>query len=610
MDIIRKAKVVRLRSHLNKYLVADDDQQSTRQSSRGGASEKGRWRVERVEGNDQLVRLKSCHGRYLTASDDPLLLGMTGNKVLLTADQNLIDLRIEWQPVEDGFQIKLKSYGGTYLRANGGTPPWRNSVTHDIPHATSTNNWIVWVVEAADQLPAENETLFTASFSTVSSFSSSFSDEHSGLDSPVSRQSSFSTLTPKTPTISVSAMEIFHRAKAVRLRSHHDKYLTADEDEESVTQDRLGSAISARWMVEVPENTDNVIRLKSCYGKYLTASNNPFLLGMTGRKVLQTLPSHLDSSLEWEPVKEGTQVKLRTRNGQFLRANGGLPPWKNSVTHDTPHRTTTKDWIIWDVHVVDILTCPVLKPPPPLVTHTDSFASGSNSPSTPSTPSTPSYASPSFSSRETPTITVSAMELFHRAKAVRLRSHHDKYLTADEDEESVTQDRHGSSPSAHWTVEVPENPDNVIRLKSCYGKYLTASNNPFLLGMTGRKVLQTLPIHLDSSLEWEPVYEGTRVKLRTRNGQFLRANGGLPPWKNSVTHDIPQRTTTKDWIIWDVHVVDILTCPVLKPPPPLVTHTDSFASGSNSPSTPPSYASPSFSGRELWRSLRKSRWSH
>ncbi|CAH9115295.1 unnamed protein product, partial [Cuscuta europaea] len=191
MEIFQKAKAVRLRSHLNKYLVADDDQQHTRQSRRGGASKKGRWCVEFVEGSSQLIRLKSCHGRYLMASDVALLLGMTGNRVLLTEQQNVKDLRIEWQPVKDGFQVKLRSYGGTFLRANGGTPPWRNSVTHDSPHTTSTNNWILWDVETVE-VP-ENEIL-TDSFSNASSFSS-ISDEFPDLDtnSPVSVQSSFST---------------------------------------------------------------------------------------------------------------------------------------------------------------------------------------------------------------------------------------------------------------------------------------------------------------------------------------------------------------------------------------------------------------------------------
>lgn len=184
-------------------------------------------------------------------------------------------------------------------------------------------------------------------------------------------------------------MELFHKAKAVRLQSHHDKYLTADEDEESVLQDRNGSSKNAKWTVEFVEKTDNVIRLKSCYGKYLTASNQPFLLGMTGRKVLQTVPNRLDSSIEWEPIREGHQVKLRTRYGQFLRGNGGLPPWRNSVTHDIPHRTSTQDWILWDVHVVEILVhhSPVPNPLPPLVNHSDSFASESSSPSTASSKS-------------------------------------------------------------------------------------------------------------------------------------------------------------------------------------------------------------------------------
>ncbi|XP_051122033.1 uncharacterized protein LOC127245288 [Andrographis paniculata] len=159
-------------------------------------------------------------------------------------------------------------------------------------------------------------------------------------------------------------MDLFQKAKAVRLKSVHDKYLTADEDEESVVQDREGTSKSAIWTVEFVENADNIIRLKSCYGKYLTASNQPFLLGMTGRKVLQTLPKRLDSSVEWEPVRQNGAVKLKTRYGQFLRANGGLPPWRNSVTHDIPHRTATQEWVLWELHVVDIVVGNQAPPPP------------------------------------------------------------------------------------------------------------------------------------------------------------------------------------------------------------------------------------------------------
>ncbi|KAH0974435.1 hypothetical protein GBA52_016334 [Prunus armeniaca] len=178
-------------------------------------------------------------------------------------------------------------------------------------------------------------------------------------------------------------MNLFQNAKAVRLRSHHDKYLLAEEDEVSVTQDGNGSSKKAQWTVEFVPESDTIIRLKSCFGKYLTASNQPYLLGMNGRKVLQTLPRLLDSSVEWEPIREGTQVRLRTRYGNFLQANGGPPPWRNSVTHDIPHRTATQDWVFWDVDIVEIhIQSPVHKPsaPQPLP-HSDSLEFDSSSPS-------------------------------------------------------------------------------------------------------------------------------------------------------------------------------------------------------------------------------------
>lgn len=147
-------------------------------------------------------------------------------------------------------------------------------------------------------------------------------------------------------------MEIFRKAKTVRLRSHHDKYLLAEDDEESVFQDRNGTCKNAKWTVEILEDA-GVLRLKSCYGKYLSASNMPYFFGVTGKKVVQSLPKRLDASLEWEPVRDGIQVKLKTRYGHYLRANGGMPPWRNSITHDIPHRSSTQDWILWDVDIVE-----------------------------------------------------------------------------------------------------------------------------------------------------------------------------------------------------------------------------------------------------------------
>ncbi|KAK4347770.1 hypothetical protein RND71_034109 [Anisodus tanguticus] len=148
-------------------------------------------------------------------------------------------------------------------------------------------------------------------------------------------------------------MEFFQKAKSVRLKSHHEKFLHADPDQETVYQDRSGSSKSAKWTVEFPEGFDNVIRLRSCYGKYLTASDEQFLFGVTGQKVVQNLPSKLDSLVEWEPMKEGSLVKLKTRYGNYLRANSGLPPWRNSVTHDIPHRH--QNWILWGVDTVEVL---------------------------------------------------------------------------------------------------------------------------------------------------------------------------------------------------------------------------------------------------------------
>ncbi|CAK7332795.1 unnamed protein product [Dovyalis caffra] len=444
MEFFTKTKAIKLRSHLDKYLIADEDQETVRQTRRGSSRKAARWFVELVDEKSDVIRLKSCYGRYLTASDMPFLLGMTGKKVIQTGlPENISDnWKLEWEPIRDGFQVKLKSWCGKFLRANGGTPPWRNSITHDEPHTGSTRKWILWDIEEVQVL--ENDSLVDylssmSSFSTVSGdVLEAISDDYKGSEagSPLSAVSSgrtrrltliksmsprlllspnkkeasgempiqgrdYSTRSNKStnpdcyynlfsPTNSNkfrSGMDFFHRAKAVRLRSHHDKYLLAEDDEESVTQDRNGSSKTAKWTVEPVPGSDFIIRLKSCYGKYLTASNQPFLLGMTGRKVLQTLPRRLDSSVEWEPVREGGQMKLKTRYGNFLRANGGLPPWRNSVTHDIPHRTSTQEWILWDVDVVEIQVLQSPTGPAPnhdlnkIVSHSDSLDFESSSPS-------------------------------------------------------------------------------------------------------------------------------------------------------------------------------------------------------------------------------------
>ncbi|KAF3457461.1 hypothetical protein FNV43_RR02119 [Rhamnella rubrinervis] len=150
------------------------------------------------------------------------------------------------------------------------------------------------------------------------------------------------------------------------------------------------------------------------------------------------------------------------------------------------------------------------------------------------------------------------MELFRNAKVVKLISYHVAYLRAGLDEESVIQGRNGTYPTASWTVEIVSNSGSkpIIRLKSCYDKYLTASDLPLMLGWTGQKVFQTRPQDLGPSVEWEvDIISGNKVRLKnlSRNS-FLRANGGILPWRNTVTHQIQNGESNNDWN-WDVQIV-------------------------------------------------------
>ncbi|KAH6827289.1 actin cross-linking protein [Perilla frutescens var. hirtella] len=149
-------------------------------------------------------------------------------------------------------------------------------------------------------------------------------------------------------------MEIFRKAKSVRLMSYRDKYLSAEEDEESIIQqDEEQRRRESVWTVELVEGRD-AVRLRSCFGTYLTASNIPLLPGVTAKKAVQTsLPLASDPAIEWEPVRDGMQVKLRSCCGNFLRPNGGLPPWRNMVTHDISHLPNSGNKLLWDVHIVD-----------------------------------------------------------------------------------------------------------------------------------------------------------------------------------------------------------------------------------------------------------------
>ncbi|PSR87644.1 Eukaryotic translation initiation factor 3 subunit D like [Actinidia chinensis var. chinensis] len=625
MEFFNKAKTVRLRSHLDKYLIADDDEETVKQS-RNGSSRKARWEVELVAGKSHVVRLRSCHGRYLAAAAEPFLLGMTGKKVRQVVPATKADVSVEWEPIKDGIFVKMRAKSSSkFLRANGGTPPWRNSVTHDAPHRTVTQDWVLWEVEVVDISLSESE-----SPSSVASPASSFSslpEEVTGSEtrSPsISRDGfrrsrfssspddfsgsqgqSLSTLPNRSGLACAkqSGMMLFDKAKAVRFQSHLGKYLVADDDEQTVRQSRNGSSHKARWTVELVDGKSHVLRLKSYHGHYLNATDEPFLLGMTGKKVLQTKQAtKADSSTEWEPIKEGLSVKLRSHDGKFLRANGGTPPWRNSVTHDIPHRTATQDWVLWGVDVVDIS---VSDSDSDLVVSRNISLASSFCSSVDDFAGSPDTGSPvvvNGGSSHKAFRGQSGMELFHKAKTVRLRSHHDKYLLAHEDQDSVCQDRQGSVHRANWTVEFVNDADNLIRLKSCYGKYLTATDEQYLLGVTGRRVVQSMPRKLDSKVEWEPIRDGFQMRFKTRYGNYLRANGGLPPWRNSITHDIPHRHT--DWVVWEVDVVELRT-EEFEPKPSGPTRSDSVSE--SEPSSPTIHIKfPRFSEHDLSSSSGKS----
>ncbi|GAU43576.1 hypothetical protein TSUD_369000 [Trifolium subterraneum] len=121
---------------------------------------------------------------------------MTGNKVVQADYDAGLSWKYEWEPIKEGFSsVKLRSWCGKFLRGNGGTPPWRNSITHDDP-STATQNWILWgleVVELSLLNENNNELLNQSSFASNSSFDSC-EDVHDSQ--------SVSTSTKKTGSLS------------------------------------------------------------------------------------------------------------------------------------------------------------------------------------------------------------------------------------------------------------------------------------------------------------------------------------------------------------------------------------------------------------------------
>ncbi|RRT60929.1 hypothetical protein B296_00016901 [Ensete ventricosum] len=180
-------------------------------------------------------------------------------------------------------------------------------------------------------------------------------------------------------------------------------------------------------------------------------------------------------------------------------------------------------------------------------------------------------------------VLASGMEFFEEASTVRLRSIHNTYLVAEEYSQGVRLDRDGSCDGARWTVEIFTylGDQHRLRLKSFYGRYLAAHRTETaFLRLTGNKVFQEEPLCFGPRVNWMPLRDGRRVRLKCVFDKFLRANAGPPPWGNSVTVDTPSYPYTRYWILWDVEILETSA-----PPPVSPVHICGGASCSSSPLT-------------------------
>ncbi|KAK4360759.1 hypothetical protein RND71_019711 [Anisodus tanguticus] len=147
MEHLEKAKIIRLKTHNGKYLIASKDEKYVRQS-RDGSAVNALWSVEFLDGQHYL-RLKSCYGKYLTASNVPLLPKISGSRKIMQTQPMKLSSATEWEAEQDGslYQIRLKTRYGHFLRPFGGISPWRNIVTHDVPHRKKSTLWEIEIME-------------------------------------------------------------------------------------------------------------------------------------------------------------------------------------------------------------------------------------------------------------------------------------------------------------------------------------------------------------------------------------------------------------------------------------------------------------------------------
>ncbi|XP_074306806.1 putative disease resistance RPP13-like protein 1 isoform X3 [Silene latifolia] len=150
-----------------------------------------------------------------------------------------------------------------------------------------------------------------------------------------------------------------------------------------------------------------------------------------------------------------------------------------------------------------------------------------------------------------------------KGSIIRLKNEQNQYyLVADQDAETVTLNRDGSSKDSCWYVELVDKNPEIIRLKSCVsGKYLCATDIPFNPKKEGKLVIQ---IYSESQLDmyvidWFPIKESYDqfIMFKTYTGSLLRSNDCLPQMKCVITHDTPLLLTRLSGFFWTIDVPEM-----------------------------------------------------
>ncbi|KAJ8506566.1 hypothetical protein OPV22_007452 [Ensete ventricosum] len=143
MDFFAVARVIRLRSFNQKYLVAMEDTNRV-DMEEFGFSDGARWTVE-IIANEQRLRLRSLWNRYL-ASD----YFMVSQQLLYR-----VGYHYDWQPLADGPHVLLRLNDVRYLSAAQLPMPWYVNVSLGTPSWDTSWAPLYWDVEivAAEHPP-------------------------------------------------------------------------------------------------------------------------------------------------------------------------------------------------------------------------------------------------------------------------------------------------------------------------------------------------------------------------------------------------------------------------------------------------------------------------